>query len=160
MSGQAAPELASNVETFDAPLRLLISIAARAAAASRLPADISVSADEISIVEDLSAFHIEEEQQKTLSSTLPKDVKASSPSGDDVEVDTEEVEEQAKASIAAAAAQAPKISPEEQRQQREKMRRVLQSVESNNSEECSKRKKQARDWADEIARHCQLGAPD
>lgn len=150
---QETPDLASNVETFDAPLRLLIGIAARAAAASRLPADISVSADDVRIVEDLSAFHLE---QPSSPSSKPLEKASSDSSGDDVqEVDAGEVEKQAKAALAAA--QTPKISPEEQRREREKQRRTLQSVESANSEESAKRKKQAREWADEIARHCQLG---
>lgn len=154
MAKQATPALAANVESFDAPLRLLISIAARAAAASRLPADASVSADEISIVEDLSAFHIEDEQK----SSEPFNEKPS-PSGDDVtegpvEVDAEEVKQKAQE---IAAAQAPTISPEEMKREREKQRKTLQVVESNNSQESAKRRKAAREWADEIAKHCQIG---
>ena len=156
MSKPGAPALAANVETFDAPLRLLLAIAARAAAASRLPADASVSADDISIVEDLSAFHIEEEK-----SSHPEEPDESIASQDDVEaagpveVDANEVKQQH--AKAMAAAQAPKISPEEMKRERERQRKTLQVVESQNSQESTKRKKAAREWADEIARHCRLG---
>lgn len=169
-AGTGPPQLASHVDSFDAPLRFLIAIAARAAAATRLPANASISAEDIDVVaEGLSAFSLNEAKEAAKArplASIAADTKERPAShdekeaplagdGDDVkEVDVAEVQAQARE---IAAAQAPQVSEEDMREEREKQRRTLQVVVSQNSAAAQERKQAAREWADEIARHCKLG---
>ena len=170
-AGAGPPQLASHVDSFDAPLRFLIAIAARAAAATRLPANANISAEDIDVVaEGLSAFSLNEAKEAAKASPPApdaadikqrpaaldeKNAPLAGDTGDDVkEVDVAEVQAQAQE---IAAAQAPQVSEEDMRKEREKQRRTLQVVVSQNSAAAQERKQAAREWADEIARHCKLG---
>jgi hypothetical protein len=160
-----APQLASNIEGFDNALRLLIAVAARAAANSQLPQDASLpKADLVSITEDLAAFSIEGDAHTESAGKSKQDTPVSptiAGSADTVgEIDEKEVQESAKAIAAATAAETPKLSPEELRKEREKLKASIEKVEAANAQAAATRKKQARDWADEVARHCKFGESD
>ena len=161
-----APQLASNIESFDGALRLLIAVAARAAANLQLPQDASLPNEDIrSITEGIAAFSVDERPQSpTTTAAAPKEKEkerelSEKESGDTVaEVDAQEVQEVAQAIAAATAAQTkPQLSPEELRREREKLKASIDKVEAANAEAARARKKQALLWADEVARHCKFG---
>lgn len=158
-----APQLASNIEGFDNSLRLLIAVAARAAANLQLPQDTSLpSADISSITQNLAAFKLEEEPTHKAgqhAANAPSSKACADNDGEEVgEVDAKEVQEAAQAINAAAAAQdAPQLSPEELRREREKLKASIDKVEAANAAAARLRKTQALQWADEVARHCKFG---
>lgn len=154
MSGEgthAAPSLSATVETWDSPLRLMVAIAARAAAVSRLPADARATVDDAKVVaEDLSAFKIQDDP-------LPDGTqqKAGSTATDE-EIDEKELHEAAKA--IAAASKPPELSEAERQRERERQQRSIAAVEAENQSAARERRRVAKEWADEVARHCKLGA--
>lgn len=160
-----APQLASNIESFDGALRLLIAVAARAAANLQLPQDASLPNEDIkSITEGLAAYRIDEKPQGGATPMSPptkeKESELSEKDGGEAvaEVDAQEVQEVAQAIAAATAAQeTPQLSPEELRREREKLKASIDKVEAANAEAAKARKKQALVWADEVARHCKFG---
>lgn len=156
------PQLASNIEGFDNALRLLIAVAARAAANLQLPQDASLpNADIASITQNLAAFKLEDEPPAEINQTAVSD-KTSNPhpieKGESVgDVDPQEVQDAAKAIAEATAQAAPQLSPDELRREREKLKASIAKVEAANATAARLRRKQAMEWADEIARHCKFG---
>lgn len=155
------PQLASNIEGFDNSLKLLIAVAARAAANLQLPQDASLpSTDITTITQNLAAFKLNAEQpveSAVPAATAPALNAPDTDKGDPVdEVDAVEVQEAAKA-IAAAAKEVPQLSQEELHREREKLRASINKVEAANADAARLRKKQALDWADEVAKHCNFG---
>lgn len=146
------PSLRASIESFDYSARLLIALAARAAAVSRLPADAHIRVDDINIInERLGTASISSSQDNKVQK--PESAKSEEIS----EVDVNEVQEQAKLITAAQAEEAPKLSEEEQRAEREKQKRLLQTVESGNQAAAVERRRVAKEWADDVAHHCGLG---
>ena len=153
-----APQLASNIEGFDNSLRLLIAVAARAAANIQLPQDTSLpSAGISSITQNIAAFKLEEEPLHDAAASPDGKVRANDDGEEVGEVDAKEVQEAAKAISAATAKDAPQLSPEELRREREKLKASIEKVEAANAAASRLRKKQALEWADEVARHCKFG---
>lgn len=157
------PQLASNIEGFDNSLKLLIAVAARAAANLQLPQDASLPNEGVaSITQNLAAFKIEGEQsiESTRPTVPPKESNAPNiEKGETIDdIDPQEVQEVAKA-IAEATSQAaaPQLSPEELRREREKLRASIDKVEASNAVAARLRKKQAQEWADEVAKLCSFG---
>lgn len=158
------PQLASNIEGFDNSLRLLIAVAARAAANLQLPQDASLPNEDIkSITESLAAYSIDEKPATPAPQLQPapqeKQTRAGEKAEEQVsEVDEQEVQEAAKAIAAATAAETtPQLSPEELRREREKLKASIDKVEAANAEAAKTRKRQAYEWADEVAKHCKFG---
>lgn len=162
-SHKQAPQLASNIDGFDNSLRLLIAVAARAAANLQLPQDASLpSADIASITQNLAAFKLEEKPNAEPSSPAPASTPSSKlPEGDNGEtvgeVDAQEVQEAAKAIASVTAQETPRLSPEELRREREKLKASIDKVEAANAAAARLRRKQAQEWADEVAKHCKFG---
>lgn len=160
-----APQLASNIESFDGALRLLIAVAARAAANLQLPQDASLPNEDIkSITDGIAAFDVSEKPLETASqSATSRNEKEPELSGNQsgetvAEVDPQEVQDVAQAIAAANAAQTkPQLTPEELRREREKLKASIDKVEAANAEAARTRKKQALIWADEVAKHCKFG---
>lgn len=177
------PQLASNIESFDNGLRLLIAVAARAAANSQLPQDAHLQTTDIaSLTEDLSAFALSDEKpgaagaiagvQPPVSGAVSGALESRSPSnakaiegrptqelqeGATDEIDALELQESNKAIKEITDSGAQKLDAEQLRAEREKIKVSVQKVEDANAGLAKERKKRARDWADAVAKHCKFG---
>lgn len=154
-NAKEAPSFSASIDGYDNTTRLLIALAARAASVARLPADTRIDVDGINITETLKDFKISPDvQAKPAQSDGPE---LADKDAGPTEVDEKEVAEQEKKIAAATAAEKPQLSEEEQQREREKQKKLLQGVEAANASASADRRRKAKEWADDVARHCKLG---
>lgn len=154
MSSKNLPSFASHVDTLDNATRLLVAVAARAAATNRLPPDEDIDIKDVNLLAfTLSAFSFFEDDDTPQKPRRSSEVTISAGTDDDVQ--------KSAALVATAAADGAEKQPEMSEQEKQQVlgtqARSLNALSSQNAGQRQRREKQALTWANTVANHCQIG---